>query len=56
MQIYKGKHFEHNVKKKIFWTKLIFRTKEQEHDFTISFEGMPENFKGTYPIAQCVMD
>ena len=22
----------------------------------INFEGMPENFKGTYPSAQCIID
>ena len=49
MNIYKRKYFEHSVKKKIFWTKLIFKTKEEELHFMISFEGMPENFKGTYP-------
>ena len=26
--------------------KLIFKTKEQEHDFLIRFDGMPENFQG----------
>ena len=49
MQIYKRKYFQHSAKKGIFWTKLIFKTKEQERDFMISFEGMPENFKGIYP-------
>ena len=36
MQIYKGKYFEHGVKKEIFWTKLTFKTAEQERDFMIS--------------------
>ena len=41
----------------MFWTKLIiFKTKEKDRDFMISFEGMPENFKGTYPGAQCLID
>ena len=48
MQIYKRKYFEHSAKKQIFWTKLTFKTKEQECDFMISFEGRPENFKETY--------
>ena len=42
MQIYKRKYFEHCLNNE------IFKTKEQEHDFMISFEGIPENFKGTY--------
>ena len=56
MQIYKRKYFEHSVKKEIFWTKLIFKTKEQERDFMISFEDMPENFKETYPSVPCIID
>ena len=36
--------------------KQIFKTKEQEHDFMISFEGMPKNFKGTCPSARCTID
>ena len=47
MQIYKRKYFEDIVKTEIYWTKLIFKTKEQEReDFMKSFGGMPENFKG----------
>ena len=30
---YEGKYFEHNVKKEIFWIKLIFESKKKEHDF-----------------------
>ena len=37
MQTYKRKYLGHSVEKEIFWTKLIFKTKEQEHDFMISF-------------------
>ena len=50
------KYFEHSVKRKTFWKKLIFKTKDQERDFMISFEGMPENFIGTHPSVQCVID
>ena len=42
MQIYKRKFFEHSAKNEIFWTKLIFETKEQDKlydKFMISFEG-----------------
>ena len=57
MQICKRKYFEHGVKKEIFGTKVIFKTKEQDRDFMISFEGMPENFKGTsYPSVWCIID
>ena len=56
MQIYKRKYFEHSAKKGIFWTKLIFKTKKQERDFMISFEGMPENFKGIYPSPRCITE
>ena len=56
MKIYKRKHFEHSAKRGIFLMKLIFKTKELEHDFMISFEGMTENFKGTYPSARCITD
>ena len=45
MQIYKREYFEHSIKKGIFWTKLIFKTNEQERDFMISFEGMPVSLK-----------
>ena len=38
MKTYKGKYFEHNVKKENFWLKLIFETKEQERGFMISFD------------------
>ena len=55
MQIYKRKCVEQSVKKEIFWTKLIFKTKEQERDFVISFEGMPENFNGKYSSTRCVI-
>ena len=44
MQIHKRKYFEYSVKKEIFWRKLFFKEKEQERDFKISFEGMPDNF------------
>ena len=44
------------VKRKFFWRKLIFKTKAQERDFIVSFEGMPKKFKGTYPSTQCVID
>ena len=44
------------VKKEIFWTKLIFKTKEQERDNMISVEGMSDNFKRTYQSAQCIID
>ena len=56
MGIYKRKYFEHNVKKRIFWTKLTFKTKEQEHDFMINFEGMSESFKRTFSSARCKID
>ena len=55
MQIYKRKYFEHSLKKEKICTKLIFKTKEQERDFMISFESRPENFKGMYPSARCLM-
>ena len=35
--MYKRKYFEHDLKKEVFWTKLIFKTKEQERNFMISF-------------------
>ena len=35
--MYKRKYFEHNLKKEVFWAKLIFKTKEQERNFMISF-------------------
>ena len=56
MQIYERKYFEYSAKKQLFWMKLFFKTKEQERDFMISFEGMPENFKGTYPSPRCIID
>ena len=56
MQMYNRKYFEHCVKKETFWGKIIFQTKEQQRHFTMSFECMPENFKRTYPIAQCIID
>ena len=56
MQAYKWKYFEHSVEKELFWTKLIFKTKEQGRDFMISFEGMSENFKEVYPSAWCIID
>ena len=37
MQIHERKHFENSVKKETFLTKLIFKTKEHERDFMISF-------------------
>ena len=37
MQTYKGKYFEHNVKKKNFLGDNNFKTKEKECDFMISF-------------------
>ena len=43
MQIYERKYFEYSAKKELFWMKLFFKTKEQERDFMISCEGMPEN-------------
>ena len=56
MEIYKRKYFEHNVKKDIFWTKLIFKTKEQENVFMMNFEGMSVSFKGTFSSARCKID
>ena len=38
MLIYEIKYFEHSVIKEVFWTKLIFKTKEQELDFVITWE------------------
>ena len=35
MKMNKRKYFEHGVKKEIFWTKLIFKIKEQDYDFMI---------------------
>ena len=32
------------------------KTKEQERDFIISFEGTPVNFKGTYQNARFIID
>ena len=56
MQTYKRKYFKYSVKSKFFWTKLIFKIKEQERDFMIKFEGMPENLKEAYPNARCIVD
>ena len=43
------------VQKRKSFTKLIVKTKDQERGFMISVEGMPDNFKGTYPSAPCLI-
>ena len=50
-KIYKRKYSEHSEKNNFFCTKLIFKTKDQQCDFIISFEGMPENFNPFVPNA-----
>ena len=48
MQIHKRKYFQHSPKKVIFWTKLIFITKEQ--GFHDKLWSMSDDFKGAYQV------